>query len=86
MVSEEVKVGGNVTVIAGERGGGVRVADGLSVFVGWGIVVDVNAMVGVGAGANIRFAKGGPNTPVATAINASANDATSHCQPVTMRA
>lgn len=42
--------------------------------------------VETGAGANSRFATGGPNIPIVTASTVNANEVSSHCQPVTMRA
>ena len=73
-------------------GSGVRVGGGTGVFVfsgNRGAVesgVGVCVVVGMGAGANILFATGCPNTPVTTAVTVSAKDTISHCQPVTMRA
>ena len=81
-----------------EMGGGVcvgrmvRVAGGSSVASGRGNTgavaggTDVDAMAVTGAGANIRFATGRPNTPPTIAITANTRETVNHCQPVTMRA
>ena len=101
-VSVKGEVGGADSVSVDERsvgdsrgvvvGLGVCVADGTSVFAGWGIKaavgIDVASTrtVGPGAGARNLFATDGPNM-AETAVNVNnTNDAISHCQPVTIRA
>lgn len=81
-VSEGIAVGSGVRV--GRGADGVFVFSGNRGAVGSGAGVCV--VVGMGAGANILFATGGPNTPVTTAAIVNAKDTISHCQPVTMRA
>jgi hypothetical protein len=94
-----VKVGKNVSATAGDgsvgdissavdAGAGVHVGDGASICVGCivGSEVASRVTVGTGAGANSRSATGSPTAPTTTAETASANEVTSHCQPVTVRA
>lgn len=75
-----------------DAGEGVRAGDGASVRVGCGKIDSVGSevasrvTVGTGAGANSRSATGSPTAPTTTAETASANEVTSHCQPVTVRA